>query len=287
MRGDNALLAVTTTVDEVTGEVKPLFAMPIQVCKATEEQDVKLDVAAPSGAPRQQAWLDTATGEIVNDEDCPRGFRIGDEFRPIDAEAWKAIGATVKERTATMVALGYVDLTPDFWAQHAPRIKGRYFLQSPAKGGVPKAYRLLYEGLRAHREKGKRSLAPARGIVTKRCPRTKQALCLIVPDENAGCLVLLEMFFADALRAPDQAVLAPTVAEVSDDMIEKVRSVVAGLGDGGAALEAEVDEAVALRRELVEKALEGEEIVAPKSKAETSGESALEAQLLASLAAAA
>src|SRR4051812_32173473 len=104
MRGDNHLLAITTTTDEVTGEVKPLFAFPIQVCKATGSEDVRFDIAAPSGAKREQIYRDPVTEKIVSDEDCSHGVIVGDEFRAIPDDALTQIKEATK--ITTMVALG-------------------------------------------------------------------------------------------------------------------------------------------------------------------------------------
>lgn len=285
MRGDNAILALTHTVDEVTGNPVPLFSFPIQVCKATDEPGVKLDIVAPSGAAREQRYIDPETGEIVADEDCPRGIKVGDSLRPIDPDAWKAIGAQVKAKTATMLALGRVELTPEWWMRYGPRVTGRYFIQSPAKGGSPKAYKLAYEALLGKPKKGRTAATPHQGIVTKRCPQTKQALCVIYPDPSLRCLVLIQLAFADALREPDAAILAPQAAAVTEEMIEKARAVFAAMPNGDHALDIEIDEATAMRQELVDQALEGVEIVAPKASGTTEPTDNLEAMLAASIAA--
>lgn len=276
MRGDNAVLAVTVSTDEITGEVKPLFAFPIQICKATDEREVKFDIAAPSGAPRKQAWLDSGTGELVDDSQCLRGVRFGDDFKAIDPEAIKEIDNATK--ITTMVAQGVVDLADVPF----DRATGIYFVQSPAKGGAPKSYRLLFEALRAD----KKAKRPAKAIVTKRTARTRQKLGAIYADENLGCLMLVELRFATSLRAPDEQVLSPQLAQVEEVQIDMARKVVdERLGDGLAALGSAVDEAVELRAKLIESALAGEAIIAPTPLAETVATDNLEAQLMASLGA--
>jgi non-homologous end joining protein Ku len=284
MRGDNHLLALTTAVDEVTKEVKPLFALPVQVCKATDSDDVKFEIAAPSGAERKQAFIDTATGEVVDDAKCLRGIRIGEEFKVIDPDAIEQINEATKLKT--MVVLGSLPLD-EARVKYGNRTTGTYFIQSPAKGGSPKAYRLVMESLREKRQ-GKKVVAPARALVTKRTARSRQKLALIYVDENGGkpFLRMEEIEFANKVREPDAQVLAPLTAEVDEAQIEMARKVIDKMPDGNAAIESEVDEAVTMKRELIEKAVAGETIVAPAKIAETVEADNLMANLEASLAAA-
>lgn len=279
MRGDNHVLAVTTKKDEVTGEVTPLFYFPVQVCAAVEAKEVKFDIAGPSGAPRKQAFLDSGTGELIGDDECLRGVRIGDEFKPIEQEAIDAIKEATEIRM--MMALGTVDFDQIPW----DRSTGTYFIQSPAKGGLPKSYRILYEALLPVM-KGKTVQRKAKAIVTKRTARSRQKLCVIYADPTRGCLMMQELRFASALREPDEQVLAPQTAAVEDKQVEMARQVVDGLGDGFAAIETEVDEAMSLRQELIEQAVAGETIHVPTPVAESAATTDLTAMLEASLAAA-
>lgn len=276
VRGDNHVLAVTTTTDEVTGEVKPLFYFPVQVCKATDEREVKFDIAAPSGAPRKQVYTDSNTGEVVEDAACLRGVRIGDEFHAIDAEAIEQINAATK--IDTMVALGTVPMD----SVPTERATGIYFIQSPAKGGSPKSYRILYDALRADK-KAKRA---AQGIVVKRTARTRQKLGVIYADTDMGCLMMLELRFASALKQPDEQILAPQAAQVEQAQIDVARKVVDGLGDGMQAIETEQDDAQPLKASLIEQAVAGETLSVPTPVAETAKADDLTAMLEASLAAA-
>lgn len=278
MRGDNHVLAVTTKTDEVTGATQPLFYFPIQVCAAIESKEVRFDIAGPSGAPRKQQYVDSATGEIVADSECLRGVRIGDDFHSIDAEAIAAI----KEQTElnTMIALGTVDCDQIPW----DRSTGTYFVQSPAKGGLPKSYRILYESLLPVKGGKGQPARKAKAIVTKRTAKSRQKLCVIYADAERGCLMMQELRFASALREPDEQVLAPQVAQVEQKQIEMARKVVDGLGDGVAALDTEVDEAIGLRQQLIEQAIAGETIHAPSPVAATTQVDDLNAMLEASLA---
>lgn len=284
MRGDHHLLALTTTIDELTGDVKPLFAFPVQVCSAVENKDVRFEIAAPSGQKREQVYKDPATGDVVADDECQRGVFVGDQFRPIDPEQI----ADVSERTKikTMVALGTLDLA-EAWDLYGSRVTGRYFLQVPSKGGSAKAYRLTYEALLPERGARGKVITPARAIVTKRTAKSRQKLAFIFADEREGALVMVECAFATSVRSADDQVKAHLAAEVPTEQIAMARKVIGSLGDGHAAMQAEVDEAVALKQELVDSVLEGVEYKPPRAIRETVEEDSMEAMLEASLAAAA
>ena len=276
MRGTNHLLALTTGIDEVTGDVKPLFAFPIQVCKATDDGgEVKFENAAPSGGTYKTAYVDESTGEMFEYADRKRGIRVGEDFHEVDADAIKAIDDATK--LTTMYALGRVD-RDEALAKYADRITGVHFIQSPAKGGSPKAYRLTYEALIG---KGK---AKAQAIVTKRTARSRQKLALIYADETRGCLMLVEVQFAAKMREADAQILAPQTAEVEAAQVKMARDVIGKMPEGTVALDSEVDEALALRQDLIEAAVAGKAIPATP-KAATSGEDDLTAALTASLSA--
>lgn len=285
MRGTNHLLALTTEVDDITGDIIPLFSFPVQVCKATDDGgEIRFDGAAPSGAEYKTQYVDESTGEVFEYGDRIRGIRVGDEFKAIDEDAIKAIDDATK--LTTMFALGRVDLD-EALAKYGSRITSVHFLQSPAKGGSPKAYRLTYEALREQKS-GKKVTQKAQAIVTKRTARSRQKLGLIYADEANGCLALLEVQFAAKMREPDAQVLAPQTAEVSDEQVEMARTAINALPDGDLPLDNEVDEAVALRQDLIERAIAGEAIEAPaKTVAEATADDDLTAVLEASIAAAA
>lgn len=278
MRGDHYLLALTTTTDDVTGEVKPLFAFPVQIAKGWDDKGVKFEVAAPSGAKRVQKFMDPATGELVEDADCPRGVFVGDEFRPIDKDAIDTINS--EEKITTMVALGYVPLSLAR-ERYADRVVGRYLLQVPKQSGSAKAYRIVYEALRGTAGP-KKKLAPL-GLVVKRTKRTKQALGLIYADEEQA-LVMLELLFAGQVREADDAVRMHTAVEVEQAMVNKARELVLAMDSGEGVLAEEHDTNEERKTELIEAALAGESIEVPTPISTTVEVDDLEAQLEASLA---
>lgn len=281
MRGDNHLLALTVTVDEITGDVKPLFAFPIQVCKATDDGTSPWVNVCPSGAPTDGVLrLDPITGEAFTAADTRKGVFVGDDFREISKDDIADIEEATKIKT--MVAMGTVPLA-EAWMKYGIRVQGSYFIQSPAKGGSPKAYRLTYEALLPV-VKGSKVVRPAMAVVTKRTASTRQAMGFVYADADLGCLVMVKLCFAAQVRQPDEMVKAPLLAVVEEPQIEMARQVVDQMPDGGQMLDAEVDDAVALRAELVEQALAGDGVtVPPKAVAEVVENDDVTAALLASI----
>ena len=280
MRGDNHLLAVTSTKDEISGEIKPLFSLPIQICQACDEVKVSWDIAAPSGAPRKQQYVDTGTDEVVADEDCKRGIRLSDDdFRAVDPDDVKAIEQAVKNEM--MIVLGKIPYTEIPWDRQV----GIYFVQSPPKGGGAKSYRLVKEALRAVKKGPDKR--PAYAFVTKRTVRSKQQLGVIYCDEQRDCLMFSALRFANAMREPDEQVLAPNLATVDEKQLQVARQVIDTVVPAGhIALATEYDEAVQKKLDLIEQAVAGEALDLPTPVAETSKSEDLMSALEASLEAA-
>lgn len=256
MRGTNANLVITTTKDEVTGEDKPLFAFPVQICKATSSQDVKFDRAAPSGAAYETCYKDTATGELVAYGDLIRGIRTGESFQQIPDESIKAIDEALASKEIVVERSVNLSDVP------FERATGAAYLQVPAKANSAKFYRLVYEALIA----GKTPKA----LRVKYVARTRQKLGVIYADTNAKCLVLVTLTFAADVREPDEQILSPQKVEVEKPMVTKLRKVIDSLDtDDAGDWSAPVDEAIEQRKALVDAALAGEGIeVEPKAEAE-------------------
>lgn len=275
MRGIHSNLIVTQTEDDATGESKPLFAFPVQICKAVENEEVRFDRAAPSGAKVQQVYRDTVTGELLETGDLIRGIRTGDSFQQIPDEQIKAIDEQLASKDIV------VERSIDLSEVPFDRVTGSYYLQVPAKNGSAKYYRLLYESLNGRLKKQQ-----PRALRVSFVSRTRQKLGVIYADPKAQCLVLLTLTFAEAVRKPDEQVLSHLNAEVSKEAIDKARAVIDALdNDEAGDWDAPVDQTIVRRRELVDAALAGEGIEAPTAPAEVDVNDEVESMLEASLAA--
>lgn len=283
MRGDNDSLVLSTTTDELTGEQRPLLQIPVQVCNAVSSTgDVRFDVAAPSGAPRKTMYVDEATGEKVEDDECPRGVRVGDQFVPVPDEQREAI--TDATKLSYMRVAGHAPID-DLMRDYGHLVKGAYFLQPPAKGS-PKAYRLAYEALLPQRTARGKIIAPALGITMKRTAKTRQRASIVYASETHRCLMLLDVAFPSDVREPDAQVLSHLAAEVSDAQVENARTLIEAMPDASEFLTECIDDTREQRQELIDQVLAGEAIEVPtKAVAESVEEDNLEALLEASIAA--
>jgi DNA end-binding protein Ku len=266
MRGFHSQLTITTKIDEATGAEMPLFAFPVQICKAVENVDVKFDNAAPSGAPRKQRWLDEATGEIVTDAECIQGVRTGDSFQVIEAEQISAIDEATKLPDIRVIE------TVDRAAVPFDRVTDVAFLQSPTKGGSHRHYRVAFE-----------ALGSDRAMLVRYSVRTRQKLGVVFADQDQGCLLLATIRYGAEMRKPDDVVTAPQLVDLDKKVIANARKVIESLG-GGEGFDAPVDEALDQKRDLIEAALTGDQIEVPaKAEAKASTED-LDAILQASIA---
>lgn len=275
MRGQHANLVVTTTTDDATGEEKPLFAFPVQVCKATENNEVRFDRATPNGSEYQQVYRDKVTGEIFETGDLISGVRTGDSFTEIPKDRIKAIDDALSSKDIK------VERTVDLDDVPFDRVTGCYFLQVPAKGGAHKSYRLLYEALQGT----KRPKTPAKALRVTYAARSRRKLAVIYADTTTQCLVLVTLNYAAAVRQPDEQILSHLNVEVDKEMVGKARAVVETLDtDDAGDWDTPVDETIARRQELVEAALAGEGIEIEVTE-ETTVTEEVEAALEQSLAA--
>lgn len=282
MRGINTQLTVTTTTDEATGAEVPLFAFPVQICKATGSQDVKFDRATPSGAPYEVVYRDSITGSLHTSDELVRGVRTGDSFTVIPEDQIAAIDEAVSMDDIRVLRSDDLANVP------FDRATGFYFLQAPAKGGSHTAYRLTYEALRPQAPKGRAKTGKAaKALMVKFTSRTRQKLGAVYADEQRRCLVLVALTFAHDLREPDELVLAPQQAEIEQKQVDMARKVIDGL-NGEVDWNDPSDEAIERKRELVEQAVaqgaDFEVPVAPKAEAETTSADALADALEKSLA---
>ena len=274
MRGQHSTLVVTKTLDDATGEERPLFAFPVQVCKATENNEVRFDRATPNGSEYQQVYRDKVTGEIFETGDLIQGVRTGESFQQIPKEQIKAIDEALSGKEIT------VERTVDLDEVPFDRVTGCYFLQVPAKAGAHKSYRLLYEALQGT----KRPKTPAKALRVEYSARTRRKLGVVYADPNLQCLVLVTLNYAASVRQPDEQVLSHLAAEVDKEMVSKARKVVEALDKEDAGdWDTPVDETVLRRQELVEAALAGEGIETVEPAEVPSATEEVEAALEASL----
>jgi non-homologous end joining protein Ku len=219
-----------------------LIALPSQVCPAVESaNDVTFEQAGPNGERLRQVYVDPQ-GKEVHRGSIQKGVWDGDDFKPVAAEALEAISEATKIPDLSILEVVARDAIP------MDRICGKYFVQSAKKGGNLGAFKLFVDALE---EEG---LA----AVTKWTARSRQKLMALVPEN--GNLVGYALSFADDCRQPDESVEAHKTASYAPAEFTMARQLLAAMKSEGEAVNTEVDEAIALKQDLFEKALSGKPI---------------------------
>lgn len=126
------------------------------------------------------------------------------------------------------------------------RVIGSYYIGTD--GPAAKVIRLLFEAMRESR----------RVAVVKLTKRTRQSLGVIVPHGASGALLLLELAWDAQWRDPGPRALAHLEADVTTSEVKAALALVGALSDSREALLEQEDDAVRLRRDLVEAALSGD-----------------------------
>lgn len=277
MRGTHSQLILTRTAN---GKA-PLFAFPVKICKATASADVKFDRVTPDGGKAKAAYRDEVTGNIYEAEDLKRGINGPDGFVEIDPGLIESIDAQVAiEGIEVLTTVDLADVP-------AERVEGFYYLEAPAEAGAFKAYRLVYEALLPQAQKGQGLRPkPPLSLLVRYTSRSRQKIAVIYSDADRQALVLLNLSFAESVREPDKAVLAAQQAEVEAEQVALTRKVIEGLADESVTVDTPTDEAIVLKRELVDQAVAGNLEATPveKPKVEAPAEDGLSALLEASLA---
>lgn len=101
-----------------------------------------------------------------------------------------------------------------------------------------------------------------RVAVVKWTKRTRQALGVIVPHRSGGLLVL-ELCFTDLWREPDAKVLSPSRMEPLSSEVREAIKLIEAMADSRVSLDELEDDAVSMRRELLERASAGQGFTVP------------------------
>lgn len=189
----------------------------------------------------RQVLVEDGSGEIVEAGAVRRGVRREDGKFVDCTDQLDAIEARTKlDRMEIVKCIDGTRIRRD-------RVIGSYFVG--AQDGDAKAkLRLLYDALRSRREVA----------VVKYTTRSRQQLGVIVPNGTNGTLVLLTLVFAEDVReAPSKATSIQKV-QMPEAQVLVMCKLLAALHGHVDDLDALRDDAVALREELMVRALAGE-----------------------------
>jgi len=189
----------------------------------------------------RQVLVEEGSGEIVEAGAVRRGVRRDDGAFVDCTDQLDAIETRTKlDRMEIVKCIDGTRIRRD-------RVIGSYFVG--AQDGDAKAkLRLLYDALRERREVA----------VVKYTTRSRQQLGVIVPNGTNGTLVLLTLVFAEDVReAPSKATSIQKV-QMPKEQVLVMCKLLAALHGHVDDLDALRDDAVALREELMVRALAGE-----------------------------
>lgn len=278
MRGTHTQFIVTRS--KASG--RPLFAFPLQICKGVGSTDVKFAKATPDGGKPKQRFADEVTGNIFEPQDIERGVDTDSGFVAISDTQLASIDAEVAiEGVEVLTTVERAEIPVE-------RVRGFYYLQAPADGASHHAYRVVFEALCAQPQQGqgKRPKAPL-SLLVRYQSGTRIKVGVVYSDADRGCLVLIDLNYGADVREPDKDVLAPQRAEVDPQEVALARQVIEGLSDPAVSFDTPVDEAIEIKRALVEAVASGErttEEVAEIEPVEAPAEDALAGVLEDSLA---
>jgi DNA end-binding protein Ku len=258
-------MAVTNTTLTVG-----LLAVPIGLEKIADAKEPTFDRATKNGNAIARIERDSVTAEVIS-EDFPvvRGVFENPKdktgFREIPAEKIEEIEAATKIEEFAIEAFVPVEDLP------VERFTSCYFVRAQ-KGVNAKPLRVLYDAMKASGKAG----------VFKLALRTRQQPAVIYA-KNGGLYVNTLVYagdFGKAKQASEQleAVEAdPKMTAVAVNLIDQLSSTVED------SLDQLADDALPLREKLIQDALAGKEIKAPKKGAKPKVEAEEKDPLLAAL----
>lgn len=185
--------------------------------------------------------VEQGTGEVVLPQNVRRGIRHEDGSFVDLTDQLADIDERTKLERIEVLPGGFVDVT------QIPRaaVRGCYYIGS-ANERAPKPLRLLYEGLKAER----------RAAVVKLTKKSRQSLGAI--GWYGKSLMLYELVWQEDFREPPARAAGIQKAEVTEQEVDTVRELIRAWS-GPASIIGELrDDAIALREDLLAKALAGD-----------------------------
>jgi DNA end-binding protein Ku len=231
-----------------------LVSVPVGLDKVADDNEIKLDRASAAGNPVKRQEIDAVTGEILEGKDA---FARGVWEDPKNKVGFHEIAAEVVAEIDAATDIEAFEIEKFIPLSEVPfeRAVGCYFVKAQ-KGVAAKPLRLLYEGLRKTKRAG----------IFKLVLKTRQQPA-VVYAKNGGLyvntLVWAEDFTSGVKRAED----ALASADVDTKAVELAVSLIEQLSGDVTDLDALSDDIRPLRAALIEDALKGKKIAAPKKAA--------------------
>lgn len=217
-----------------------LVSVEVSIDKATTpaDKDVSYDSASPAGNPVKQVMVDSITGEAVERDDIQKGRFVEDDFRAIDPDLIDQIAeATKGDGVLEVEFLPLADVPMEYaTALHFVKPKKGYeaklAMMAAAMDGTGQAF------------------------VTKFVPTTRQSLAVgFVRD---GVMYMAQFPFA-ASRKPVPEAAQLDVDSVDPKLVTQATKLMKGMTNKKA-FDEHVDEAVALKADAIQAALDGKPV---------------------------
>lgn len=220
---------------------------------------------APASAPAkgdavpgeyERALIEQGTGQVVEPDEVRKGIRKGDGTFIDLTEHLKQIESETKLEKMEIVKFVRVE-TID-----RARIDASYYIGAQEAHDA-KPLRLIYEAMKLRR----------RVAVVKWSSKSRQSLGVLVAHGTDETLMLYKLTWAEDFREAPARARSVARATVSPQEIDIAAQLVDAMGDSVEALDELRDDAIALREELIARALAGEveAIETPPSVEETMG----------------
>lgn len=243
--------------DPLATDPEAYIGLPIKTDERLPQDTAVVTGLATPGRYRR-VLVEEGTGVEVEKADVRRGVRQPDGCFVDLTDGLREIDDKTKLEQMRVVSFIRVEQVP------RDRITGAYWVAPGAPGGA-KVLALLRKAMRTTR----------RVAVVKWTKRSRQALGVMVAH-HSGALQVLEVAFAALVRKPDDKVLSPSHVPVTDTELAAAVALVKAMSDSVMSLDELEDDAVVLRRELLEKAAAGEAFTVSEHAPEVS-ESVLDA----------
>lgn len=259
------------------GPEAALVTIPVSYEPATQNGDVGFSLVAPvdptdpenkQAVQLEQVYRNPLTDEVVTRGEARKGFKLSKgNFVLIDEDAVREIAEATELESAEL--LGFIPKS----AIDPARVKDVHYIGGQAPFPITGLAALL-KALKQLKKAG----------VLRWAAGTKQRLGLLTTD-NEGVGQILTLHYAADIKAPKDVFKAPTDYEVPPTVLKQVKQLITALAVEPSVLDEAEDEARELKTRLVDKAVEGVPLDAPKPAAPETTIATLEDSIAQALAA--
>jgi DNA end-binding protein Ku len=207
-----------------------LMTLPVTIATyASETSDPRGEVVGPNGEALRQVYVNDDGTEVSRDE-TKRSF----DGRVLTQEELKNINAECKIEDLEIQELCPVDQIDNL------RVQKSYYIYPNRKSGNPRVFKTFVEALKKTK----------RAAIVKWTPSSRQQLLALRVEDNM--LVGTALAFAGDVKEADNDVTGFQSEKVAKKELDLAIQLLDAIGGEGDALYAAYDEAIPMKRELIE-----------------------------------